>query len=104
MDKAEGRCKAYFERFYHDKATKECKPFVYGGCGGNKNNFKTLEECQKNCKPVTKGGKGSQDYQLTEADKKGIYLFICFYFCFLFFKYASRYYHIHWFSLSMFYN
>lgn len=40
---------AYFERFHYDKASGTCKMFVYGGVGGNKNNFKTPEECMEKC-------------------------------------------------------
>lgn len=44
-----GNCEAYFERWYHDVTTGLCRPFVYGGCGGNANNYETFEECQKAC-------------------------------------------------------
>ncbi|GFY60855.1 carboxypeptidase inhibitor SmCI [Trichonephila inaurata madagascariensis] len=44
-----GRCFGYFQRYYFDKEDKQCKKFVFGGCGGNANNFKTLEECQGTC-------------------------------------------------------
>jgi hypothetical protein len=44
-----GNCEAYFERWYHDPATGLCRSFVYGGCGGNENNYQTFEECQKAC-------------------------------------------------------
>ena len=27
-----------------------CKPLYYGGCGGNKNNFRTMTDCHKACK------------------------------------------------------
>lgn len=37
-------------RFYYDIQTDECKPFVYTGCGGNKNNFYTSDFCERNCK------------------------------------------------------
>merc|ERR1712002_1323695 len=42
-------CLAYFERFYFDKLSGECKQFIYGGCFGNANNFDTKEECEKAC-------------------------------------------------------
>nr|AAY66790.1 putative secreted protease inhibitor [Ixodes scapularis] len=45
-----GPCKAKYERFHYDRKDLTCKPFIYGGCGGNENNFKTKEECQKACK------------------------------------------------------
>ena len=28
-----------------------CEEFIYGGCGGNENNFETLEECNQQCNP-----------------------------------------------------
>ncbi|GFR11582.1 papilin [Trichonephila clavata] len=44
-----GRCRGFFPRYHFDKSTGECKRFVYGGCGGNGNNFKTEEDCQNQC-------------------------------------------------------
>lgn len=32
--------------FYFDNLTATCRLFTYGGCGGNKNRFKTEKECQ----------------------------------------------------------
>uniref|UniRef100_A0A1E1XNP3 Putative kunitz domain protein n=1 Tax=Amblyomma sculptum TaxID=1581419 RepID=A0A1E1XNP3_AMBSC len=44
-----GMCRADFERWYFDVADGACKPFVYGGCGGNANRYDTEWECQKAC-------------------------------------------------------
>ncbi|KAJ7305057.1 hypothetical protein JRQ81_010855 [Phrynocephalus forsythii] len=44
-----GRCKAAFERYYYDTVTRRCEPFIYGGCGGNANNFLTNSECIREC-------------------------------------------------------
>ena len=44
-----GLCKGYFPRYYFDKVAGECKIFIYGGCGGNANNFETLVACQTTC-------------------------------------------------------
>jgi hypothetical protein len=44
-----GSCEAYMERWYHDPATGLCRGFIYGGCGGNDNNYETFEQCQKAC-------------------------------------------------------
>ncbi len=41
-----GPCKAYFRRYY---CHVNSKLFVYGGCGGNKNNFETEEACLREC-------------------------------------------------------
>lgn len=38
------------KRFYYDKAAKKCKPFFWGGAGGNANNFPILDQCEKSCK------------------------------------------------------
>lgn len=39
-----GLCKAYFPKYYFDKAEGKCKEFVWGGCGGVVP-FDTLEKC-----------------------------------------------------------
>lgn len=44
-----GPCEAYIQSWYHDARSGICKPFGYGGCGGNANNYASLEECQKVC-------------------------------------------------------
>ena len=47
---ASGTCDAlFFPSWYHDTSTGICRPFVYGGCGGNKNRYDSLEACQKAC-------------------------------------------------------
>lgn len=44
-----GPCKAIKERFFYNINTRKCEVFEYGGCGGNKNNFESLEECEETC-------------------------------------------------------
>ncbi|BFZ03061.1 hypothetical protein BsWGS_06100 [Bradybaena similaris] len=44
-----GTCKALMPRLYYDSQSNLCKQFTYGGCGGNSNNFQTVEECDKAC-------------------------------------------------------
>ena len=44
-----GPCKAGIPRYYFDPAVGECKVFLYGGCQGNENNFKTIEACEAKC-------------------------------------------------------
>ncbi|KAK9395079.1 carboxypeptidase inhibitor SmCI-like [Crotalus adamanteus] len=44
-----GRCKASFPRHYFNAATGNCEQFIYGGCGGNANNFASMAECRARC-------------------------------------------------------
>jgi len=44
-----GLCRARFDRFYFDSASGKCKPFTYGGCDGNENNFNTRADCKALC-------------------------------------------------------
>lgn len=44
-----GPCDAAITRFFYNSVVKKCVRFTYGGCGGNRNNFRTLEECQHAC-------------------------------------------------------
>ncbi|KAH8392078.1 hypothetical protein KR215_000243 [Drosophila sulfurigaster] len=42
-------CFAYIPSWSYDSNDNECVNFIYGGCGGNKNRFKTKEECEETC-------------------------------------------------------
>lgn len=44
-----GPCDGLVRSWYHDPSTGICRPFVYGGCGGNANRYDSLEACQKVC-------------------------------------------------------
>lgn len=45
-----GYCTAgYYKRFYYDEEFQTCRAFIYTGCGGNRNNFKTFESCIATC-------------------------------------------------------
>ncbi|NXU71899.1 TFPI1 inhibitor, partial [Oreotrochilus melanogaster] len=48
-EKDPGICRGYFSRYFYNKDTQICEVFKYGGCLGNQNNFKNLEECQNTC-------------------------------------------------------
>jgi hypothetical protein len=52
-----GPCRARIPRYYYDQDYKTCKRFIYGGCGGNSNNYPTKKDCSKACqaKTVTDG-------------------------------------------------
>ena len=48
-----GPCSETHARWFYDPSSFQCLPFVYGGCGGNKNRFKTSEVCLKYCQGVS---------------------------------------------------
>jgi len=53
QEKDPGPCRAAKPRFYFDKTSKKCQPFLYGGCKGNDNNFPDQEACEKKCSART---------------------------------------------------
>jgi hypothetical protein len=44
-----GPCQAAIPRFHYNACTSQCESFNWGGCGGNANNFVTLNECEQSC-------------------------------------------------------
>ncbi|XP_077523242.1 colostrum trypsin inhibitor-like [Amblyomma americanum] len=49
--KVVGPCEAAMSRFFYNATSQACEHFVYGGCRGNGNNFRTEQECQETCEP-----------------------------------------------------
>ncbi|XP_062865682.1 WAP, Kazal, immunoglobulin, Kunitz and NTR domain-containing protein [Trichomycterus rosablanca] len=45
----QGPCKNWEPRWAYNPLTKRCQAFVYGGCRGNRNNFRSKTECDANC-------------------------------------------------------
>uniref|UniRef100_A0A8C4WYB1 BPTI/Kunitz inhibitor domain-containing protein n=1 Tax=Eptatretus burgeri TaxID=7764 RepID=A0A8C4WYB1_EPTBU len=41
-----GPCENYVLQWYYQTTLSTCRPFVYGGCGGNNNRFESSEACQ----------------------------------------------------------
>ncbi|XP_023576447.1 early lactation protein-like [Octodon degus] len=46
-----GHCKSNLFRFYYNTLTFNCEPFIFSGCGSNRNNFKHKYLCEKFCLP-----------------------------------------------------
>ncbi|XP_074105077.1 proteoglycan-like sulfated glycoprotein papilin isoform X3 [Cotesia typhae] len=49
LPKSTGPCEGYYPMWYYDSERKQCGQFIYGGCLGNNNKFKTHEECEQLC-------------------------------------------------------
>ncbi|XP_067130970.1 uncharacterized protein [Centruroides vittatus] len=48
-----GTCQNSLVRYFFNQSSQLCEQFIYNGCQGNDNNFKSFEECQTECeKPV----------------------------------------------------
>ncbi|XP_026092718.1 collagen alpha-1(VII) chain-like isoform X1 [Carassius auratus] len=46
---SEGHCTEYILLWYYYAVSGECRPFVYGGCGGNRNSFSSKQDCESQC-------------------------------------------------------
>ncbi|XP_023940484.2 uncharacterized protein LOC112047575 [Bicyclus anynana] len=49
LDYEPGFCNAYFPRYYFSDRDNRCLEFIYGGCGGNSNRFRSVEACESTC-------------------------------------------------------
>lgn len=45
-----GPCRGTILRWYYDDEVEFCRPFLYGGCLGNSNRFKSEDECKEKCR------------------------------------------------------
>uniref|UniRef100_G3PQL0 Amyloid-beta A4 protein n=1 Tax=Gasterosteus aculeatus aculeatus TaxID=481459 RepID=G3PQL0_GASAC len=69
-----GPCRAMLSRWFFDHQEGRCAQFIYGGCGGNRNNFDSEEYCLSVCSSViptaTPSSPDAVDYYLeTPADE-----------------------------------
>ncbi|XP_008291336.1 tissue factor pathway inhibitor a [Stegastes partitus] len=57
LAEAPGPCRGLVRRYFFDSQSQQCRPFFYGGCFGNANNFRSMADCQAKClnpvKPTT---------------------------------------------------
>lgn len=53
VPKVVGKCRASMHRWWYNATGGSCQQFVYGGCGGNDNNYLTKEACLEKCADVT---------------------------------------------------
>uniref|UniRef100_A0A914XKV6 BPTI/Kunitz inhibitor domain-containing protein n=1 Tax=Plectus sambesii TaxID=2011161 RepID=A0A914XKV6_9BILA len=44
-----GNCNGQHIQWYFDNYYSQCKPFIYGGCGGNANRFHDAQQCSETC-------------------------------------------------------
>lgn len=47
-----GKCldsQDYHKRWYYDDSRGNCVSFIYSGCAGNQNNFRSFESCTEYC-------------------------------------------------------
>ncbi|KAF7235126.1 putative Kunitz-type serine protease inhibitor [Varanus komodoensis] len=58
---AVGSCRASFPRWYFDTETQTCRKFIYGGCGGNKNNYLFQEQCLRQCSGAGETSHGQEE-------------------------------------------
>lgn len=53
-----GPCKGRFIRWYYNAKKGKCLKFIYGGCKGNENNFRSKDKCLKKCSKDDGGDDG----------------------------------------------
>jgi len=67
-----GLCRALLPRWTYDQHSRKCDKFYYGGCGGNRNNFKNKQECDNVCRTGSNGCFGPTSTVETRSGVKAI--------------------------------
>uniref|UniRef100_G1Q6I2 BPTI/Kunitz inhibitor domain-containing protein n=1 Tax=Myotis lucifugus TaxID=59463 RepID=G1Q6I2_MYOLU len=90
LDADMGACGLYFKNYFYNHRSGRCEQFVYGGCKGNRNHFKSEAACQHFCgDPVTYSKEnslthvqppGRPDYCFLDADMGPCRLYLRNYF------------------------
>uniref|UniRef100_A0A3P8RJR0 Amyloid-beta A4 protein n=1 Tax=Astatotilapia calliptera TaxID=8154 RepID=A0A3P8RJR0_ASTCA len=62
-----GPCRAMLPRWYFDREEGRCVQFIYGGCGGNRNNFESEAYCLSVCSSVSKSNSHTNQQPLSMA-------------------------------------
>lgn len=60
-----GPCDGSLPRWYFDLAARECRPYAYGGCHGNRNRFLTREICLTQCRSKMSPDSARANYMQT---------------------------------------
>lgn len=55
LEKDSGPCPGTVMRWHYNQDTDTCSQFIYGGCQGNANRFRTKDECVSRCVNLTPG-------------------------------------------------
>ncbi|XP_066065113.1 kunitz-type protease inhibitor 2 [Chamaea fasciata] len=61
-----GRCRASIPRWFFNASAGSCQSFVFGGCGGNGNNFGSEPECRESCGDTALSGPVTSNSTLAE--------------------------------------
>ncbi|KAJ1345668.1 NAD(P)H-quinone oxidoreductase subunit 5, chloroplastic, variant 3 [Parelaphostrongylus tenuis] len=69
-----GECNGIFQRFAFDTESGECRPFTYGGCGGNGNNFATLAECRIKCQKAALSPGNLCEHDIEVGECSGVFV------------------------------
>ncbi|XP_035827544.1 papilin-like [Aplysia californica] len=55
-----GNCRAAMTRYYYNPSSQSCQSFIYGGCQGNENNFRTESLCRAACVCTQAANRGNR--------------------------------------------
>ena len=62
LEKDSGPCNDGYKRWYFNSELGSCEGFIYGGCGGNLNKFKSFNHCNQFCYEAMQIGKIKIDF------------------------------------------